>query len=228
MIKSITLLLDFFLPRFCPACKCKLSISEEIICKTCLGKLSLADNERLDSEFKRKFDDKKIISGFVSLYVFEKDKELQHIIHSIKYDKRFISGLYLGKTMGEILSSVIKNWRPDIIIPVPLHHLKKTERGFNQAYYIAKGLSKETGIPVNQRIIKRIRYTKSQTTLNLKEREENIDGAFAITRRSNMKGKKILLIDDVITTGATISECGKILLEAGAGKIYAASAAIAD
>ena len=119
-------------------------------------------------------------------------------------------------------------WNFDLIVPIPLHHLKKAERGYNQSFYIAKGVRKILNIKVSDRIVKRIKYTESQTTMNISEREENIYGAFKVKLKNSISGKNILLIDDVITTGATISECGKILLEAGANRIYAASIAIAD
>ena len=224
----LTEILDFFLPRFCFSCSKKLSSNEKVVCPECLSKIKLVTTEHLQNEFERKFKDKGIISGFTSLYLFEKDKELQHIIHSLKYNQRFLVGKFLGKELGNNLKTVILNWNIDIIVPIPLHHLKKAERGYNQSFYIAKGLSKITKLPINNRIIKRKRFTQSQTTMNLKERQENISGAFTIKSKNKLSGKNVLLIDDVITTGATISECGKILLEYGANKVYAASAAIAN
>ena len=221
-------LADFFLPRFCTACKEKLKPDEKYVCPDCLKKIKFADKERIASEFKRKFEEKKIISGFSSLFVFEKDKELQNVIHDLKYNQRFLIGKYLGKKMGESLYSIFKEWGINLIMPVPLHSLKKAERGYNQSLYITKGLSIESRIPFSNRTLKRIRFTFSQTTMTLKERQENVREAFKIAHSGKIKGKNILLIDDVITTGATVSECGKALLNAGAGKVYAASAAIAD
>ena len=223
-----TSLFDFFLPRFCPSCDKKLLPKESVVCHDCISKIKLAEDERIHSEFARKFSSSEIISDFISLYVFEKDKELQHIIHSLKYNKRFTTGIFLGTILAENLGQKIKEWKIDYIIPVPLHHLKQAERGYNQSYYIAKGLSKGLGIPVAQSFIKRKRFTESQTTMNLKERQENIEGAFKAKRNLNLKGKNILLVDDVITTGSTIGECGKVLLKAGANKVYAVSVAIAD
>jgi ComF family protein len=169
-----------------------------------------------------------IIREFYSPFVFEKDKELQHAIHALKYDKKFPVGIFLGKVLAAEIKSSKTNWKFDLIIPIPLHQLKKAERGYNQAYYIAKGVGKIFKVKVSDRIVKRIKYTESQTTMNLNEREENISGAFKVKWNTQVRGKNILLLDDVITTGATISECGKILLEAGASKVYAASVAIAD
>lgn len=160
--------------------------------------------------------------------MFEKDKELQHIIHSLKYNKKFLTGKFLGSLISNQLKYRINGWKIDYITPVPLHHLKKADRGYNQSFYIAKGLSKGLTIPISEGFIKRKKYTKSQTTMSLKERQENIEEAFKAKRNLTLKDKNILLIDDVITTGSTIGECGKVLLSAGANKVYAASVAIAD
>jgi len=221
-------LFDFILPRFCCSCKTKLSVNQNTMCVDCLSKIQRSNSSRLQREFERKFFNNKIISEFYSPFVFEKDKELQHAIHALKYDKKFPVGIFLGKVLAAEIKSSKTNWKFDLIIPIPLHQLKKAERGYNQAYYIAKGVGKIFKVKVSDRSVKRIKYTESQTTMNLNEREENISGAFKVKWNTQVRGKNILLLDDVITTGATISECGKILLEAGASKVYAASIAIAD
>lgn len=221
-------LFDFILPRFCCSCKTKLSDNQDTMCVDCLSKIQRSNSSRLKREFERKFLNNNIIREFYSPFVFEKDKELQHAIHALKYDKKFPVGIFLGKVLAAEIKSSKTNWKFDLIIPIPLHQLKKAQRGYNQAYYIAKGVGKIFKVKVSDRIVKRIKYTESQTTMNLNEREENIFGAFKVKWNTQVRGKNILLLDDVITTGATISECGKILLEAGASKVYAASIAIAD
>ena len=229
MIKNyLTELFDFILPRFCPSCKKKLITSENTVCTNCLSKIRIAEPEFIKSEYQRKYADKGIVTDFTSLYIFEKDKELQHIIHALKYEKKFQIGIFLGRRLGEAYEAKFKFWNINLIVPIPLHHLKKAERGFNQSYYIARGISKATNIPVNARIVKRGRFTQSQTTKTLKEREDNVEGAFKVRKTEDVKRKNILLVDDVMTTGATINECGKVLLEAGANQIYAATVALAD
>lgn len=217
---------DFFIPGFCPACKTKLDSGSSYVCESCLSKIKKPGQELISSEFKRKFAGSGIILDFTSQFIFQKDKELQHIIHALKYEKRFLLGIFLGKLLGETINKDFSKYKLDAVVPVPLHHLKKAEREFNQSYYIAKGISKITGIKVNNHLLKRARYTESQTTMDLTEREENINKAFV--KRKKLNGEHILIVDDVITTGATIRECGKVLLDAGADKIYAASVAIAE
>jgi ComF family protein len=221
-------LLDFFLPRFCPACKQKLSGVENTICNKCISVIHLADRSRIDYEFSKKFKSKKLVLGFSSLYVFEKDKELQEILHHFKYNKRYRIGILFGKEIAKLRKQIISEWNIDLILPVPLHHLKKAERGYNQSFYIAKGLSKILRIPTKDNILKRKRYTESQTLKNISDRESNVRDAFSVVSKNSVRGKTILLVDDVITTGATISECAGQLLNNGAAKVFAVSIAIAD
>lgn len=220
--------LDFFLPRFCVACSVKLNSNENILCGHCLSNIKRASPQRIKREFDRKFRDSKIIMDFFSLFVFEKDKELQHAIHALKYNNNFSVGKFFGNYLATEMNNKNLNWDIELIIPIPLHKLKKAERGYNQSLYIAYGVSAILQKKINSKSVKRIRYTESQTSMNLNEREKNISGAFKVVFPKAIKDKSILLIDDVITTGATISECGKVLIEAGAKKVYAASVGIAD
>jgi ComF family protein len=227
-MKTLNGFFDFFIPRYCPSCKKKLELEENCICDECLSSIQKAEKDRLISEYMRKFKSSGIISGFTSLFVFEKEEALQSFIHSIKYNKRFLNAKFLGKLIGENLRQEITNWNIDIIVPVPLHPLRKADRGFNQSKYIALGIGKQLSIKVKTNLLKRIRYTETQTNLTLKEREENISDAFKAKHKRVIEGKTFLLVDDVITTGATIRECGKVLLDKGAIKVYSCSAAIAE
>jgi ComF family protein len=151
----------------------------------------------------------------------------QNLIHELKYKKQFLIGNYLGRLINSELNEYIKSWEADLIIPVPLHQLKKAERGFNQSFYIAKSLSKETGIPVKHKLLKRVKYTQSQTKLNMEGRKANIEGVFKVKNPKEVKNKNIILLDDVITTGSTMNECAKTLQSKGAGEIFALSVALA-
>lgn len=226
MIFTADYIFDFFLPRFCPGCNKKLSSNEEPVCKECLDSILLADENLTQREFNRKFSSTNIISGFYSKYIFEADKTLQNVIHSLKYNKQFRIGTFLGNILAKEIIS--KNWTIDLILPVPIHHLKKAERGYNQSDFIVKGMSKGLKIPYSARTVKRIRYTETQTNLKLQERAKNVENAFKVRNPKNVKNKNILLVDDVITTGATTLECAKVLMNTGAEKIYACSVGIAE
>ena len=219
-------LFDFFLPRFCPGCNKKLLHDENPICIDCLSSILIADEVRLQNEYDRKFSSEKIIEDFYARYVFETDKTLQHVIHALKYQKQF----KLGTFLGEILSEGIKrlNWQIDLIIPVPIHHLKKAERGYNQSDYLAKGLSKGLNIPYSTKLLKRTKHTETQTHLDINERAINVANAFKVKNPKLIKGKSFLLVDDIITTGATTQECARALVNGGAKSVYACSIGIAE
>jgi ComF family protein len=223
---SVNYIFDFFLPRFCPGCNKKLLPDEDHVCSDCLISILIADEQRLEDEYDRNFSSAKVIKDFYSRFVFETDKTLQFILHSLKYQKKFKVGMYLGEILSEGVKT--RNWQIDLIVPVPIHHLKKVERGYNQSDYIVKGLSKSLRIPYSTTLIKRTRHTESQTKLKMKERAQNVADAFKIRNAKKIKNKNILLVDDVITTGATIQECAKTLAKGGTQTIYACSIAIAD
>jgi ComF family protein len=223
---SVNYIFDFFLPRFCPGCNKKLLPDENPVCIECLSSILITDEIRLENEYERNFSSSKIIKDFYSRFVFETDKTLQQIIHALKYQKKFKLGIFLGEILSEGIKT--RNWQVDLIVPVPIHHLKKVERGYNQSDYIVKGLSKSLNIPYSTKLIKRIRHTESQTKLNMKQRSENVANAFKVTNTKKITEKNILVVDDVCTTGATIQECGKALVNGGAKTVYACSVGIAN
>jgi ComF family protein len=112
----------------------------------------------------------------------------------------------------------------DIVVPVPLHPTRRRERGFNQADLLAELLSTRISIRC-KRVLKRIRYTTTQTALDRAERIENLHNAFRLRKNADVRGLDVLLIDDVLTTGSTLSECARVLKRAGAISVYAATAA---
>lgn len=224
---SSNLFFDFFLPRTCISCSKRLTPKDKIICRDCFEKIENADQSRIDREFERKFVDEGVISGFCSAFVFYDDSVLQKMIHTLKYDHNYHVGKYLGEKSAELMKERISGWNPNIILPVPLHSLRKAERGFNQSAEIAKGISKTIKVPYRSKFIKRKKYTQTQTHFNLAERKENVQNAFTAKNCDRFKGKKVIIVDDVITTGATVTECGYKLLAAGAEKVFAVSVAIA-
>lgn len=217
--------LDFIIPRFCIACSTPLNTQEKFICNNCKNTIELLSTSQLQNEFIRKFSSDNLIDDYTSLYLFEEGKALQHLIHALKYDKKFKIGIFLGEKVAINKIDILKSWNADFIIPVPLFNLRRIERGYNQSFYIAKGLSSKTKIPIKNTFVKRAKNTVSQTTLNFEERKENLSRAFILRARGKVKYKKIIIVDDVITTGATVSEIAKILKQNGAEKVFALSVA---
>lgn len=219
---------DIILPRFCLHCKSKLTLMENTLCKECFSRINFASKERMQYEFQRKFAEHKIISDFQSLFLFEVTSPIKTVLHELKYEKKFMIGKYVGSLINDYLAEEIFNWKADYIIPVPLHKLKKAQRGYNQSEFIAKEISKLLNVKLKTNLIKRVKYTETQTSMNLTERRENMKDAFVLNSKIDLKNKRIIILDDVITTGATIEACGKILKEKGAAEVFALSAALTD
>lgn len=201
--------------------------NEIVICFDCMQSFELVPNELILSEYEIKFSSEGIISGFLPQYLFRKGFGFQKLIHALKYEKNYRIGIYLGNLIAEKSMRKLSGWDLDLIIPIPLFHLRKAERGYNQSFYIAKGLGEKLKIPVKQNIVIRKKSTSTQTKLNLVERKQNMAGAFSLKNQKNIKQKNILLVDDIITTGSTITEVAKILKKKKAKKIYALSAGLA-
>jgi ComF family protein len=150
--------------------------------------------------------------------VFAKDEVLE-VIHRYKYKRAvwfepFLAGLLVRKAQSEINPA---EW--DWIVPVPLHPAKEREREFNQAGRLAGRLSTAIGIPLNTRLVRRVRLTRTQTQLTREERMENVRQAFAARPRARLNGENVILVDDVFTTGATTNACARALRELGAGRV---------
>jgi ComF family protein len=150
---------------------------------------------------------------------------VREIIHSFKYNRQ----IYLRRLIARWLCAALdderlRNRRFDVIVPVPLHPTRQRERGFNQASLLAELLSAEISVP-SKLLLERTRYTTTQTALDRAERMENLHNAFRLRKTANVRDLHVLLIDDVLTTGSTLSECARVLKRAGAISVHAATAA---
>ena len=147
-----------------------------------------------------------------SYFFFLKNSDFQHLLHALKYKGRHDIGEYLGKRFGSELIRQPEFNHFDAIIPVPLHRDKLKKRGYNQSEMIAKGLSKSMRIPVDTKSLTRTSFTETQTKKSRIERWENVKSVFTASPDSNLNGKHVLIVDDVMTTGATIEGCAQALL----------------
>jgi competence protein ComFC len=144
---------------------------------------------------------------------------VQEVIHRYKYNhstwfEPFLSDLLIQKAAPGLS---LQEW--DLIVPIPLHWVRLRERSFNQSARLAKRLSQATGIPVNAKLLRRVAATRTQTTLSRSQRIENMKNAFIYRGRNRLKGENIVLLDDVLTTGATANACAKLLRQNGAGLV---------
>ncbi len=163
-----------------------------------------------------------------SFLYFRKGSMAQTLMHQFKYKGKKDIGIQLGRYFGQQLAEA--DWTIDIdfLVPVPLHWKKQKTRGFNQSEIIARGMEKATGIPVNTNLVKRMIENPSQTTKSRLERWENVEHIFEVKANLSMKGKHVVLVDDVITTGATLEACANKLIQSQGAKISFATLAIAD
>ena len=225
----ISPIIDFIYPPVCISCNQLLADGSQKVCPGCWNSIQCVTRELpLYSETKQKLLDSGVISDLVSAFVFEKEGTFQHIAHALKYNGYESLGRELGKQIGNRAI----DWRvhADCVIPIPLHKVKRRERGFNQSDHIANGISSILGIPTHTTIVQRKKHTQTQTMLSMDERRKNVEDAFEIDRskHSQIDGRVCLLVDDIITTGATLNSCAQELIKGGASQIIAASAALAQ
>ena len=156
---------------------------------------------------------------------------LRELIHLLKYSGVLPAVSVLGRMLGEAIAELQRDFgaEPVIVVPVPLFRGRRRSRGFNQAELITRAALKNLGAPsqlrLGERVLVRTRETLSQTGLTRHERRENMRGAFAVAKPEEIAGQQVLVVDDVFTTGATVSECARVLLRAGAAKVWIATVA---
>lgn len=226
ILSSLNGLLYIFFPRICAACNHSLYKNEDVICTSCLYHLAKT-NTHTDSTntIYKTFWGRVPISNAASYLFFTKQGKVQHLIHQLKYKKREDVGIYLGVLYGNELKICSPYNEVDLIIPVPLHPLKKRKRGYNQSEVFAKGLSQSMNIPVNTNSLARKNNNASQTKYSRYNRWENIKELFFVPPINSIQNKNILLVDDVITTGATLEACASALLNNGASSVCIATIA---
>ena len=204
MIKEF---IQLIYPDFCSGCNQPLLFSERAVCSSCLMEIKSSFASDSNSFFGR-------YSVNTEIYAFKffKNKLLQKMIYEMKYngnkDTAFVLGVELGSLINNICKS--KNQDFDFIVPVPVSEIKKQSRGYNQCEYIANGISQVIKIPVLNNHLKRRNNLKSQVNKSRYKRWSNVENQYFMNRNIN-EANKILLVDDVVTTGATINSCIKAL-----------------
>ena len=213
--------LDLFFPRYCPVCDSMLAETEIGVCPRCTVRMPRYIEgmqyalDRLNGEV--------YIESLYSLFIFKDDGGVRPMIHALKYKGYSEVGEMLGRMAARHFPTLAKDF--DLIVPVPLHPRKQRRRGYNQAQLIAQGLSRATGIPVREGLRRKV-YTDSQTGQSYSERRSAMKGKFALCPNTRVAGIRILLVDDVLTTGATVQAAAEPLAEAFAAKIGVLVAAV--
>lgn len=220
--------LRLLFPETCAVCGKPLIKSEQLICLHCLYKLPRTDfHTDRDNKVELRLRGKIAVEAASSFFYFNKGSEFRHLIHLLKYKDQKEIGQILGRQAAFALKRDGIFADVDCIVPIPLHKKRERKRGYNQAEWIAKGLSEILEIPVETHGIHRIKTTKTQTRKSVWDRWLNVQEIFGITDIEAIRGKHILIVDDVLTTGATIESCATTLLEIEGVKISVFTLAVA-
>lgn len=228
MMRWIDALLNLFFPRSCVVCGGGLAKGEECVCTMCNFRLPRSGYHlQRDNEVEQRFWGKVEIERATSYFFYTKGSDYSRILYGLKYQGNKELGEVMGRYMAKefITSGFFQG--VDLIVPVPLHPKKKRSRGYNQSEWIAAGLSRATGIPMNTALLARVMAGSTQTRKNVFERWENVQGIFQVTSPEEVQGKHLLLVDDVLTTGATLVSCATALLAQGNVKVSVVTLAVA-
>ncbi|UYZ62367.1 ComF family protein [Hymenobacter weizhouensis] len=229
-----TLLSDTFallFPRVCLACTDPLSRGEDHVCTGCRAQLPYTDFHRLpatSNPLARRFWGKVPVRHALSYLRFQKHGRVQHLLHQLKYRGQQDVGRVLGRWYGQELREAGLQPDFDVVVPVPLHPRKLARRGYNQSDSFAEGLATGLHLPWHATALRRHEFTESQTRKSRLQRWENVADVFTVPEAATVAGRRVLLVDDVLTTGATLEACAAALLAAGAAEVNIATIACAD
>lgn len=228
-MKLFKSLVNLLFPRVCAACGNVLLEGEDSVCTTCrflLPKTGYENNP--DNPLAQMFYGQMPFNAVTAEFFFSKTGKVQHLIHGLKYHHCRENGIFLGQEIGKSLLKAPDYQGIDFIIPIPLHPKKEKLRGYNQSHVISEGIHEIMNIPIAEKSLVRSVFTDTQTKKSREERYQNVKDIFELKKPEQLQGKHVLLVDDVLTTGATLMSAGKALLHAEGIKISVATVACAS
>lgn len=221
-------LINLFYPTACAGCGDPLSDSEMTACIRCRHELPFTLHHlNPDNEAFKKFYGRLPLEHASSLLYFHKDGVVQGLIHNLKYQKRQDVGTMLGQLYAHDLKEVQALLTVTDVIPVPLHKKRLRQRGYNQAETFGRALAHGLGVCYRDNLLVKTSHTKTQTKKNRAERAASVEAAFALNADENFSGRHFLLVDDVMTTGATLEACGRMLLTLPGARVSVVTMAFA-
>ncbi|MEP6700996.1 MAG: phosphoribosyltransferase family protein, partial [Bacteroidota bacterium] len=206
--------LHLLFPHVCTGCGSDILNEETVLCMRCIDAMPETDFElHPNNPVEKLFWGRLPLVGGTAQFYFTKESIMQHLIQQFKYKGNKDLGLQLGRIMGE---QIQKSGRFEInaLIPLPLFPAKEKRRGFNQATILCQGMAQYMKIPVLDKVVIRPQHTETQTKKGRIERWKNMEGKFILACPQDIRNKHVLLVDDVVTTGATLEACGNELLKA--------------
>jgi ComF family protein len=211
-IKESILHLAF--PHRCEGCGTDILSTDHFLCLHCLSSLPDTNFHMYASNpIEKLFWGRLPVTHATAQYYFTKESMMQELMHQFKYRRAKELGAYLGGLMGNALADSNRFSLVDVLVPLPLYKDKERKRGYNQATILCEGIATALGKPVLKDAVLRLSHTESQTTKNRIERWQNMEGRFEVADAKGLEGKHVLLVDDVVTTGATLEACGRAILE---------------
>jgi len=218
--------MSLFFPLTCAGCDVPLVEGESLLCTSCWYRLPYTRfHQDPENRAARQLWGAVPLTG-VAAYLYLRDaSRVQRMIYRLKYGNVPALGLVLGMRYGEQLATVSPYREVEVVVPVPLHPAKKRRRGYNQSAYFARGLGIALGRPVVEEVLIRSRDGGSQTHKTRQERFASLQDTFMVRDAAPITDRHVLLADDVLTTGATLEACARVLLDAGAGQVSAVTIA---
>jgi ComF family protein len=210
-------LVDLIAPRACVVCGGRLGIHEFFLCGSCnlqLPRTNYADNP-YENDMARLFWGQLPVERCAALFFYQGGSGPSQILYELKYKNHPEIGEFFGRMIAEEWNDTGFFEGIDLIVPVPLAKERQRQRGYNQSLHIARGIGSVTRLPIVTNTVSREQFVESQTQKDRWQRNENVEGCFRLNDGSALKGRHVLLVDDVVTTGATICSCGREMLKAG-------------
>lgn len=208
-------LLHLVFPHLCAGCGSDLPDREHHLCLHCLSSLpETSFHNYPDNPVEQIFWGRVDVASATAQYYFTKESMMQDLMHQLKYKRHKELGLYLGQLMGQQLAQCGRFDDIDAVIPLPLHGSREHQRGYNQAALLSEGIAVILQKPVLYDVVTRRQHTETQTHKSRIERWQNMEGRFELKNEAAIEGMHVLLVDDIVTTGATLEACGKELLKA--------------
>ena len=215
-------------PSLCIACGRSMQAGQSCFCASCRHLVPTSDMySRQENEFTQRLWGRLPLLSGAAFFYFSRHSPVQRAMHQLKYRNNPEVGRKMGMEFGRKLRETEQYKTVEAIVPVPLHPDKERARGYNQSTMFAQGIAEALSVPVLDQVLQRRQFTGTQTRKRRLERHTNVSQVFAIAKPSSIRGKHILLVDDVLTTGATLEECGTALLSVPSTRLSSVTIAIA-